>query len=82
MASNGSYCCVINCSNNAPKCFRLFIFRYLNLFIIFLFFFFINAITFFSCDQLVLNFSFLISVLAIHLYICLIAVWYLLLRLR
>ena len=33
--TNGSYCCVINCSNNAPKGFRLFIFRYLNLFIIF-----------------------------------------------
>ena len=35
MPSNGSYCCVINCSNNAPKGFRLFIFRYLNSLIFF-----------------------------------------------
>ena len=33
--TNGSYCCVINCSNNAPKGFRLFRFRYLNSFIFF-----------------------------------------------
>ena len=44
MPSNGSYCCVINCSNNALKGFRLFRFRYLNSFIIFRLFKFCKSV--------------------------------------